>query len=166
MPRTPPRRYISGETHLYLGRQYRLKIVAADEPRVRLMRGRLLIETPQPSDTERNAELLRRWYLLRAHIKCREQLESLFPTFRRLGFEAPDLSVRTMRRRWGSLSREGRLTLNSDLIKAPRPCIDYVIIHELCHLVHDDHSTAFYQLLERVMPDWQKRKDRLEKALV
>jgi hypothetical protein len=70
-----------------------------------------------------------------------------------------------MRKRWGSLSKGGMLTLNTDLIRAPRECIDYVIIHELCHLKYHDHGSEYYRLLERVMPDWEKRKHKLELAL-
>jgi len=78
----------------------------------------------------------------------------------------PRLQVRRNEKRWGSLSRGGILTLNTDLIRAPRECIDYVITHELCHLKCHDHSPEFYRLLEKVMPDWEKRKHKLELALV
>jgi hypothetical protein len=71
-----------------------------------------------------------------------------------------------MKTRWGSLAKSGALTLNTDLVRAPLECIEYVITHELCHLKHHDHSSGFYKLLEKVMPDWEKRKRRLEMALV
>jgi len=71
-----------------------------------------------------------------------------------------------MKKRWGSLSRSGLLTLNTDLIRAPQECIDYVITHELCHTLHHDHGAAFYALLVEVMPDWERRKHKLELALV
>ncbi len=64
------------------------------------------------------------------------------------------------------MSRSGTLTLNTDLIRAPKECIDYAITHELCHIQFHDHSSDFYRLLEKVMPDWQKRKHKLELALV
>lgn len=166
VPRTPPRRYVSGETHRYLGRQYRLKVVASDAPHVKLLRGRLFIETPEPKDAGRNAELLADWYIDRARIKFPDRLREFFSPFARLGFDLPPLDIRPLRRRWGSLSPKGRLTLNRDLIRAPIPCIDYVITHELCHLKHPDHSPAFWQLLDQVMPDWEKRKRRLERVMI
>lgn len=166
VPRTPSRRYVSGETHLYLGRQYRLKVVEDDRPGVKLTRGRIFIATPQPRDTSRNAALLLSWYRGRAHVKFAERFGTLFPSFARLGLPEPLLVIRPLTRRWGSLSANGHMTLNRDLIRAPTPCIDYVITHELCHLVHRDHGPAFYDLLERIMPDWETRKARLERMMV
>jgi hypothetical protein len=72
---------------------------------------------------------------------------------------------RSMPRRWGSWSRSGRISLNPDLIRAPTACIDYVITHELIHLIHPHHGPAFYELLETLMPDWRSRKQRLERTL-
>lgn len=71
-----------------------------------------------------------------------------------------------MDKRWGSLSRKGRLTLNVNLIQTPKECIEYVVIHELCHLIHHNHGTEFYKLLDRILPDWMKRKHKLEMTLI
>lgn len=71
-----------------------------------------------------------------------------------------------MKTRWGSLSRAGTMTLNVALIQTPRPCIEYVITHELCHVRERNHGAGFYKLLKKVMPDWEKRKKRLETALL
>ena len=165
-PRTPPRRYVSGETHLYLGRQYRLKISVADEDSVKLTRGFIQVrccDTPSPEKVQR---LLEQWYLGKAGIKFRESLDRCFLQFERWGYAKPTIHIRRMKTRWGSLSARGTLTLNSSLIRAPRDCIDYVVTHELCHLRYRDHSTAFYRLLEQVMPDWSNRKHRLELSLI
>ena len=67
-----------------------------------------------------------------------------------------------MEKRWGSCTPQQKIILNTELIKAPIACINYVILHELCHLVHHNHSQAFYQLLNQFMPDWQKYKQLLE----
>jgi hypothetical protein len=75
-------------------------------------------------------------------------------------------TVREMRSRWGSLSPGGQMTLNSRLVQAPRPCIEYVIVHELCHITHRDHDAGFYSMLRQIMPDWQTRKHRLEQSLL
>ena len=70
-----------------------------------------------------------------------------------------------MQRRWGSYSKNGRVTLNIDLVRAPLPCIDYVIVHELAHALHPNHGRSFYDLLSQMMPDWERRKLALEKIL-
>lgn len=75
--------------------------------------------------------------------------------------QAPELRLRTMRRRWGSCSSKGRVTLNTELVKLPMTLIDYVIAHELCHLFEFNHSKKFYELLEFVMPDWKAREQVL-----
>ena len=71
-----------------------------------------------------------------------------------------------MNKRWGSLSPKGTLTLNLNLIKAPVDCIDYVIVHELCHLIQPNHSPKFYKLIKKLMPDYQKLKNKLELKLI
>lgn len=165
-PRTPPRKYIGGETHLYLGRQYRLKIIRSDKCGVKLSHGFFQISvnsSPSPQITE---TLLEKWYLDKAHIKFSEIFEQCWPKFGRMGFPKPNVVIKPMKTRWGSLSAKGRLSLNTDLIRAPRECIEYVVTHELCHLKHHNHSNAFYELLDQCMPDWEKRKHQLELSLV
>lgn len=165
-PRTPQREYISGETHLYLGRQYRLKVAEANDARVKLTRGYILINCRDKQDTDNVRSHLEEWYLQKARIKFMESVDCCFPDFKHMGFSQPGIHIRRMKTRWGSLSSTSTLTLNRDLIRAPRQCIDYVVTHELCHLQYNDHSRAFYRLLEQLMPDWEKRKHRLELALI
>jgi predicted metal-dependent hydrolase len=165
-PRTPERQYISGETHLYLGRQYRLKVVEADTPRVKMSRGYIRVETLTPQCSETTFKLLDEWYFRRAQVKLVERFELCFEPFVRKGYEKPRLVLRKMKARWGSLSPSGVLLLNRDLIRAPLECIDYVLIHELCHLRYADHGKGFYRLMENVLPDWEKRKHRLEIMMV
>ena len=164
-PRTPARRFVSGETHLYLGRQYRLKVVAGDGGSVRLTGGRFLVVTRSPSDPEQVQELLQGWYRQKAAERLTERLHACWERFGRDDLEMPQMRIRTMRTRWGSMSPTGVLSLNVDLVRAPRDCIDYVILHELCHLEHSDHGSGFRARLDQVMPDWEKRKHRLELAL-
>ena len=103
-----------------------------------------------------------RWY--------REKAEELFAKifleswrfFKKRGVKKPILKLRRMKARWGSLSTEGRMTLNLNLIQADKECIEYVIFHELCHLYHYNHSADFYKLLSNKMPDWLRRKKKLE----
>lgn len=166
VPRTPPRRYLGGETHLYLGRHYRLKMVRAATASVALQRGFLNVSSPERLPPEQVKALLAGWYRKHAVRVYGEVLEDCFALFARKGHERPDIAVRAMERRWGSLSSRRLMTLNRDLIKAPRSCIEYVVTHELCHLEHKDHGAAFFKLLSRLMPDWAARKEQLEKMLL
>ena len=166
LPRTPERLFISGETHLYLGRQYRLKVVPHVQAGVKLTRGFIVVQTHRPSSTEVTRELVVAWYRERAHVKFAERTElnlERFPdpeTFRPRG-----LIIKQIKQRWGSMSPAGRLLLNRRLIEAPVDAIDYVITHELCHIAEPNHGAAFYDLLDRVLPDWQHRKQRLERIM-
>ena len=163
-PRTPERQYLNGESHLYLGRQYRLKLVSGDATSVKLMPGQLLVTLPGELESERIKAVLHRWYLDRARAVFTEVLNAGLHHFKHV--EQPHLIVRAMQSRWGSLSRAGTITLNVNLVRAPRPCIEYVVAHELCHTQYRDHDAQFFKLLGQVMPDWKKRKQRLEAALL
>jgi predicted metal-dependent hydrolase len=163
-PRTPARQYINGESHLYLGRQYRLKVAGGDSASVKIARRQLLVTLPVDPEPERVKALLHRWYLDRARTVFTEVLDASLLHFN--GVVSPRLMVRAMQSRWGSLSRAGTMTMNVNLVRAPRPCIEYVVTHELCHTRHRDHDARFFKLLGQVMPDWERRKRRLEAALV
>lgn len=165
-PRTPQRRYVSGETHLYLGRQYRLKVVTSSNANVKLTRGQLLVAMPGSKDPDHVREILRQWYLENGRRIFTGVLQKCFRRFSKLAHEEPRLIVRSMQSRWGSFSPAGTMTLNVDLVRAPTACIEYVVTHELCHRQHRNHDASFFRLLEQLMPDWEKRKQRLEAALI
>jgi len=166
LPRTPARRFIAGETHLYLGRQYRLKVIPHVQESVKLIRGFIVVHTHQPSRAAVTRELVEAWYRDRAHIKFPERIDlclGLFPDPE--AFRPKGLIVRQTRQRWGSMPPAGRLLLNRRLVQAPVDAIDYVITHELCHVAEPHHSATFYELLDKVMPNWAHRKQRLERAM-
>jgi predicted metal-dependent hydrolase len=166
LPRRTVRRYVSGETHLYLGRQYRLRIRASQDNAVTLSNGVLLVRSTTPKVTHRIRSLVQRWYRERAAQRFRERLTVCLGRFANSNSFRPDaVVVRGMKRRWGSMSPSGRLMLNTMLIEAPVDAIDYVIAHELCHRAEPHHGARFFDLLEKVMPDWERRKRRLERAL-
>lgn len=165
-PRTPPRRYVGGETHLYLGRQYRLAIEQGQAEGVRLMAGWFRVTVAGEPSPERVGGLLDGWYVKKARCRLGERLDVCWQRFPSAGLTRPRLRLRRMRTHWGSMSAARTLSLRPDLVRAPRECIDYVVIHELCHLVHANHGPEFRSLLERVLPDWERRKHRLEVALV
>lgn len=161
-PPPAPRRYVSGETYLYLGRQYRLKTIHCNHPDVKLIGRYLWVWTAAPGDAEHVKELVGGWYRRHAEITFARCLERCLNASKSLGVAMSRIEIRFMRQRWGSCSKSGRIILNVELVKAPVHCIEYVIMHELCHLRVHDHSERFYRLLGRHMPDWQRRKDRLD----
>ncbi|MCR9257793.1 MAG: M48 family metallopeptidase [Alphaproteobacteria bacterium] len=166
LPRTPERQFVSGETHLYLGRQYRLNVLHHSEAFVRMSRGYIHVHSHRPDDVELTRKLVEQWYRERALVKLSERLEVNL-----LRFPVPEayrpkaMVVRHLSQRWGSMSPGSRLLLNRRLIEAPVDAVDYVITHELCHISEPNHGPRFFSLLDRVMPDWRKRKDRLEKVM-
>jgi len=166
-PRTPARQYVGGETHLYLGRKYRLRIREAEQEQeaVKLSGGYLWVFTREPGNPAYVKALLDGWYLQHARERFEERLAACQATPLGKDITPPRLVIRRMEKRWGSYSRLGTLILNTDLIRAPRACIDYVIMHELCHARHPNHTPAFYKLLTLLMPDWRERKLRLERTL-
>ena len=123
------------------------------------------VETEDPRDGEHIKSLLANWYREKAALKLRERYAAIAPKFERLIGEVPTLSLRPMKRRWGSYSPSGRSTLNTDLIRAPSACINYVVANELAHAVHPNHGKAFFKLLDTVMADWALRKGRWERLL-
>ena len=116
-PRTPERQFIAGETHLYLGRHYRLKIIQQPEPRVNLIRGFIIVRTPDAKRTEVTRKLVESWYHERAVIKFWERLEINLGRFTKPeDFRPRNLIIRQSSKRWGSMSPASRLMLNRKLI--------------------------------------------------
>ena len=161
-PLPEKKRYVSGETHLYLGRQYRLRVRKADNATVKLVGKFFNVSTPTPKQPQVIAGDLNDWYRSHAEPIFRDRMKRCLNTAVSLRLANAQLRVRPMKTRWGSCSKAGMITLNTDLIKAPLHCIDYVITHELCHLRVHDHSPTFYRLIRRCMPDWERRKRQLE----
>ncbi len=165
-PRTPARCYVGGETHLYLGKRYRLKVNSGNQDEVKLLKGYFEIQIKGSVSSNKIKCLLDGWYAKKSAAKFRERLDFCWPRFKKLSLPQPRLQIKRLKKRWGSLSAKGTLTLNTDLIRAQRDCIDYVIVHELCHLQFKDHGPKFYKTLEKIMPNWEKRKQKLELTLV
>lgn len=181
--------YVDGESHSYLGRKYELtvinegKSVSPNGEAVRLQGGRLYVysSTGTGEDVQK---LLEGWYRQKANDYFAKLLNQFWEDFRmnetvmrqRAGQEMrysnlppmgkPVLTVRKMKTRWGSLSRKDTMTLSLELIKAPRKCVEYVVWHELCHLLHRNHGLNFYRLLRIFLPDWSERKNKLEMSQV
>ncbi|MCK5863070.1 MAG: M48 family metallopeptidase [Candidatus Hydrogenedentes bacterium] len=106
------------------------------------------------------------WHGSHARQILESRLTFYLPRFYLRGAPEPQVRYRRMKKRWGSCSRNGIIMLNTELGRTPLDCIDYVVVHELCHLLHPCHNRGFFHLLKTVLPDWERRKDRLEKALL
>lgn len=167
-PKMPQRRYVNGETHLYMGRQYRLQVIQQEsttKDRVKLIGGFLKVYTTEKTEVE---TLVKAWYRDKANSRLKEIAQPLLESFvKRHNISNPNvqISIREMPNRWGSCTPKGRIILNPELIKAPRGCIEYVVVHELCHLIYHDHTKNFFELQNREMKDWEKWKMKLEKLL-
>ncbi|MCP4116201.1 MAG: M48 family metallopeptidase [Desulfobacteraceae bacterium] len=158
------RRYISGESHFYLGRRYTLKVICDDAvvPQVKMIRGQLNVIV-----REKNFETIKKhlwlWYCDHANVFFQKRLREIVGQVSWFkGDTPPSLKLLQMKKQWGSCTPGGKLLLNPHLIKAPRECVEYVIIHELCHLKEHNHSARFYTLLEALMPNWKLVKNKLD----
>ena len=161
-PKATARKFISGETHLYLGRQYRLKIVIAKIESVKI-KGKFIEVITE--DKTKVKQLIKGWYLQNAKTKFTAIAQPLIEKFKIHKVQPSTLVLREMPTRWGSCTPKGKIILNPELIKAPKGCIQYVIVHELCHLLYRDHSQKFIDLQTKEMRDWEKWKNKLENWL-
>ncbi len=160
-PPPSPRCFDSGETFLYAGRQYRLKRTRSAGD-VRLLGGYLILPVPPgtPPTAEGCREALVRWYKARAE----ERLHARLPHWAsKLGVTPRHVWIRDPRGRWGSADRDGNLRFNWRIVQAPTALLDYVVAHELAHLLHPDHTPAFWSTLGQAMPDYESRREKLRR---
>ncbi|AVD55615.1 MULTISPECIES: YgjP family zinc-dependent metalloprotease [Heyndrickxia] len=165
--RQSEREYVSGETFKYLGKQYRLRVMQEEEEKVKYFRGFIYLYVKDTENVNRKAKLIDEWYREKAQKTFHESLAKMFPLVQKYGVDKPNMDLRSMKARWGSaLTKKNTILLNTDLIKAPKYCIDYVVLHELIHFKYNDHSDNFYKMLYSLMPDWEKRKAILDEEVV
>jgi len=152
--------FVSGENFKYLGKNYRLKVIQSGEECVKLQRGYIQIFIKNKNNLEKKKRLLNDWYLLKAQ-KYFKKIIAKYSSI--VNVDIQNIRIRQMKTRWGSCnSAKSYINLNTELIKKSTYCVEYVIFHELAHLVHPNHSREFYNYLSTYMPDWKKRKVLLE----
>jgi predicted metal-dependent hydrolase len=162
--RQSEREMVTGESHYLLGRRYRLRVIAHDGPATIELRGKSAIAMHvrpevKPEDRER---LLQRWY--------RQQLKDLVGPLlekwqQRLGVQAAECRIKRMKTKWGTCNRDaGRVWLNLELAKKPIRCIEYVLVHELAHLIEQHHSDRFVAIMDQSLPQWRTVRDELNAA--
>lgn len=157
-----PKSYVSGEQVLYLGRRYMLKVVQDDTAKATVrLRGNRLLVTTRSIDTGNVRGIVRAWYRTRARDYLARKIDEHSARLPWIT-SPPPFRLLEMTRQWGSCSPQGQIILNPHLIKAPRECIDYVLIHELTHLKHHDHSPEFFDLVSRYARGWERPKKLLD----
>lgn len=157
-----PREYVSGEQVLYLGRRYLLKVVIATKPsKSAKLRGNRLEVESRTGDPEDIKGRVRGWYRSKARDYLAQRLDRLSARLSWID-ATPPFKLLEMTRQWGSCSPTGQIILNPHLVKAPRACVDYVVIHELAHLIHHNHGPEFFRVLDREVPCWNQHKQVLD----
>jgi predicted metal-dependent hydrolase len=160
--------FVSGETFKYLGRQYRLKVIETDEIEcVKLKIGYFHLYVKNRENQMRKQKLMDDWFHNKAEEQFNSSLKKMYDLVISHSVTKPQLSYKKMTARWGScLAQKQVIILNTDLIKAPKHCIDYVVLHELIHFIHKNHDDKFYNLMTVLMPDWKSRKEILDQEVV
>ena len=159
--------YVSGETFKYLGRQIRLKVTEGAYDDICYSRGYLQLTIKDKASVTRKEALVRQWFRKRAKKIFHEVLDKTFPIVEKHGVKKPVINIRSMKARWGSCVKDKSIIiLNSELIKAPKYCIEYVMLHELVHFIYSSHSADFFGFLASIMPDWQQRKRTLDEEVI
>ena len=157
------RRYVSGSSHYLFGRELRLRVRKSYMTEVSVESPFLRVWAPNVSEASIE-RVVRPWRLEKARQRLLLRMTKLAPRVLARGSKLPRVRVVSMRRRWGSCSRSGTISFNPWLSEHPIGCIDYVVLHELCHLKHMHHGPAFTNLLTRLLPDWKRWKRRLDEA--
>lgn len=151
---------VSGESFVYLGRTYRLKVITSTDEKAKLNRGYFELYVKDKNDYSKKEKLIENWY----KEKAKEHFQKTIDKYSHIvKMNINTIRIRAMKTRWGSCNpKKSYINLNLELIKKPKVAIEYVVFHELVHLVHHNHDKQFYNYLSLYMPDWQKRKDRLQ----
>lgn len=160
-----PKQFTSGETFYIVGRGLRLKVSENVKESVHADGVYIYLQVKDVDDSARKERMITGFLDQLCKDQFGEVLAEIYPLFQKYGVEQPTLRIRDMETRWGScLTKKGIITLNKRLLEAPRNCIEYVVMHELCHFIHPDHSKQFYNFLTMLMPDWKERKRILDKS--
>lgn len=157
-----PKEFVDGELFMYLGENYPLEIEVFDgveNPEIVIFQGKIHIKTPR-NDTELLKNAMERWYREMCFIMINQRVDYYKEI---IGKEPNNIRVKEQKKRWGSCTSRGDILLNWRCIMAPLEIIDYIVVHEMCHLVYMNHSKVFWALVESILPDYKKRRDWLKR---
>lgn len=155
------RKFVDGESFNYMGRNYNLRLTASDTPQIVLMDDVLYVALPTDNhrpDRVKNALL--GWYKQQAGTVLKEKVARFAD---QVGRQPSKVTIRTCKSRWGSCSASGRLMFNWKIMMATEAVIDYLVVHELCHLLQANHSPRYWREVERVLPDFRSARDWLKR---
>jgi predicted metal-dependent hydrolase len=164
--RQTPRKYASGESHFFLGKQYRLEVIHGDQPPHVSVKGKnkIVLQTRPNSTVERREAILMDWYRKELRVVSASLLENWQD---KIGVRVGSWGIKRMKTRWGTCNRNaGRIWLNSELVKKPFECIEYVIVHELLHLIEKKHNERFVALMTNHLPKWRSLKEDLNRLML
>lgn len=156
------REYTNGEGFLYLGRNYRLQLTGDEAPRLVLKNGRFQLRRAllHKGDNRDASSAFREFYTAKGKKRLRSRVDYFAP---KVGVEVQSVEVRELGHRWGTCMQSGKLSFHWKCMMAPQTIIDYVVVHELCHLHHRDHTDAFWNEVDKVLPDFRERKEWLRR---
>ncbi|MDO9064000.1 MAG: SprT family zinc-dependent metalloprotease [Sulfuricella sp.] len=163
--RETPREYLDRESHYVWGKRYLLKMVEKDAaPEVELKHNKMILQIRPATSHERKKAVLDAWY----REKLKEVVSALIAKWEPLmGVKVERFFVQRMKTKWGSCSPDAKsIRLNTDLAKKPPECLEYIVVHEMAHLLEPTHNTRFIALMDRFMPKWRFYKDGLNKLPV
>lgn len=154
------KQYVNGESFNYMGRNYSLQIVIDETlkmPEAKLIRGKFIVSAKN-KDSDQIRLALENWYKDKAKEKITERIAYYQNHF---DVKPKRIVIKDQQKRWGSCTKKQELLFNWKCVMAPSPVLDYIVVHEMCHLVHMNHGTEFWSLLKRILPDYESRKEWL-----
>ena len=164
--RQAPRKYVGGESHYFWGKRYLLSVVNEDKPTQVILKGKtkIILQVPKRSTIMKREEIMSDWY----RLELRQEVERLMNVWqKKIGVKVKGWGIKKMKTRWGTCNyKSGRIWLNLELAKKPIEFTEYVVVHELLHIIEKNHSERFVKLLTHFLPKWRSLKDELNRFIL
>lgn len=164
--RQTQRDYVSGESHFFFGKRYRLEVMYKDEPPKITIKGKnkIILQVKPKSDTKKRQEILTEWYRAELYFAIDELMQKWQ---KKIGVNVSSWHIKQMKTRWGTCNQQkAKILLNLELAKKPIACIEYVVVHELAHMIEKKHNEKFVALLMKYIPKWKGIKDELNSFIL